>query len=381
MDHSPKIKLLLVNRAQYGYHVDPYKYSVYLKNDFEVTHISWYYGLPKIHQEGVEIKYISRKGNPIQRYIRFLSAVHKEIRSHPYDMIFMIYFMGCSIIRFLNPSRNFNVDIRTGADTDSPLKNRMKDILLVEECKTFGNISIISENLSKNMGFKNAHFLPLGGECFSSENSQKYGLYMLYVGTLENRNIMTFVNGFHRFYLEFLNKPKSKPLHLTIVGDGPGGELDEILAYIQKNQLQDVISTEGYVHNDLLHHYFKKSNIGVSFVPITEYYQDQPPTKTYEYLLSGLTVIATATNENAKIVNEKNGVLIQDKIEDVVSGLQILSNRMESYHPEEIRQQMADHQWIKIVQGNLKPYLIKLALHKAIKISHLPDPSKQFIKK
>ncbi|WP_439483330.1 glycosyltransferase [Cyclobacterium plantarum] len=176
--------------------------------------------------------------------------------------------------------------------------------------------------------------------------------------------MMVFIKGFHQFYLELLNKPKPKPLHLTIIGDGPGGERDEISAYIQKNKLQEVISTEGYVHNDLLHHYFRKSNIGVSFIPITAYYQDQPPTKTYEYLLSGLAVIATATNENVKIINEKNGLLIQDSTEDVVSGLQILASRMETYQPEEIRHQMEDHLWIRIVQDNLKPYLIKLLSQK-----------------
>ncbi len=154
---------------------------------------------------------------------------------------------------------------------------------------------------------------------------------------------MIFVKGFHRFYLELLSNPSSKPIHFTIVGSGSGGEQEEISAYIQKNQLPDVISMEGYVHIDLLHHYFKKSNIGVSFIPITDYYQDQPPTKTYEYLLLGLAVVAIATKENIKIINEKNGVLIQDTTEAVFSGLQVLAKKMESYQPEAIRKQMEDY--------------------------------------
>ncbi|SHM41946.1 Glycosyl transferases group 1 [Cyclobacterium lianum] len=360
MDYQARRKLLIVNREQYGYHVDPYKYTVYLKKQFEITHLSWDYGLPKISQEGIEIKYISRSGNKLSRYLRFLGAVHKEIRNHSYDLIFLVYFMGCSIIRLLNASGVFNVDIRTATDSTNPLKNRFQDLVLLAECKTFKNVSIINENLSENMGFKRTHLLPLGGECFSTENKQKDGLYMLYVGTLENRNMITFVKGFHQFYLELLKKPTPKPIHFTIVGDGPGSELEEIKEYVRKNQLQEVISTEGYVHNDQLHHYFRKSNIGVSFIPITDYYQDQPPTKTYEYLLSGLAVIATATNENVKIVNDKNGVLIQDTVEAVKSGLQLLDQRLERYHPEEIRQQMRDHHWEKIVAENLRPYLISL---------------------
>ncbi|MBD3628648.1 glycosyltransferase [Cyclobacterium sp.] len=361
MNPPPKIKVLIVNRAQYGYHVDPYKYSVYLKKDFNITHLSWDYGLPRIHQEGIEIKYISRNGNSLQRYVRFLTAVHKEIRNHPYDLIFMVYFVGCSIIRWLNTSRTFIVDIRTATVDDSPLQNRLKDILLVNECKGFEHISIVSENLARKIGLKDAHILPLGGECFSTENSKKDGLYLLYVGTLENRNMMTFIKGFHQFYLGSLGENINRPLHLTIVGNGPGDELKEIMAYIQKNNLQQVISTEGYVQNDLLQPYFEKSNIGVSYVPITHYFQNQPPTKTYEYLLSGLSVLATATHENAKVINEKNGVLIQDKTADVVSGLQLLVQRMEKYQPEKIRKQMSGHLWEKIAQENLRPYLMGLA--------------------
>ncbi|NHE57116.1 glycosyltransferase [Cyclobacterium plantarum] len=374
MERSSKLKLLIVNKDQFGYHVDPYKYSVYLKEDFEITHLSWDYGLHKIHQNGIEVKYISRRGFKLLRYFRFLRAIHNEIRNHAYELVFMIYFPGCSLIRRLHPTRTFNVDIRSRTVTNSPLRNRMRDLLLVNECKTFRHISIISQSLSHNLGFKNTHYLPLGGECFSGENTQKDGLYLLYVGSLDNRDIMIFVKGFHRFYLDLMSDPDAKPIHFTIVGSGSGGEQEEIWAYIQKNQLQDVISMEGFVHNDLLHHYFKKSNIGVSFIPITDYYQDQPPTKTYEYLLSGLAVIATATNENIKTINEKNGVLIQDKPEAVLSGLQVLANRMESYQPEAIRKEMENHLWIRIAQDNLKPYLMKLALYRVKKSQVLPIP-------
>ncbi|WP_439483329.1 hypothetical protein [Cyclobacterium plantarum] len=178
MDYAPKTKVLIVNREQFGYHVDPYKYTVYLKEDFEITHLSWDYGLPKIHQGGIEIKYVSRKGNKVLRYLRFLTAVHKEIRSQSYGVIFMIYFMGCSLIRFLNSSKVFNVDIRTGTDTNSQVKNRILDLLLVKECKTFEHISIISENLSKNMGFRKTHYLPLGGGVlFFGKFTKRWSIY------------------------------------------------------------------------------------------------------------------------------------------------------------------------------------------------------------
>lgn len=41
---------------------------------------------------------------------------------------------------------------------------------------------------------------------------------------------------------------------------------------------------------------------------MTEYYDSQPPTKTFEYALSGLYVLATKTRENEKVITNDNGV-------------------------------------------------------------------------
>ncbi len=135
MELSSKLKLLIVNRDQFGYHVDPYKYSVYLMEDFEITHLSWDYGLPKIHQNGIGIKYISRRGFKLLRYLRFLRAIHNEIRNHAYDLVFMIYFPGCSLIRTINPSTTFNVDIRSRTVTNSPLKIESGIFFLLKSAK------------------------------------------------------------------------------------------------------------------------------------------------------------------------------------------------------------------------------------------------------
>ncbi|MDN3686556.1 glycosyltransferase [Cyclobacterium jeungdonense] len=350
--------LLIVTKSQYGYHIDPYKFGYYLKNDFQITHLSWDFGLPKITVPGVQTKYLTREGSKAMRFFQFLKQINKEIKTGNYDLVFLVYFPGCSFLLRENPQQIFNLDIRTATDTDSSLINFCKDKLLKWESSRFPRLSILSHGLAKKLGFKKYHFLPLGGERFCTINKSFDQANLLYVGTLENRNLLVFIRGFHKF-LKSLDTAYPS-ISLTIVGDGPGNERSEIENYIQSNHLEKVIKTTGYVHNDLLHDYFEKANVGVSFVPITPYYTHQPPTKTYEYLLSGLPVLATATEENAKIISDDCGVLVQDSEEAVTSGLTKLMQRLKEFDSEKIRQACSENSWQNISKNNLRPYLESL---------------------
>ena len=348
--------LLIVTKSQYGYHIDPYKFGVYLKNDFRICHISWDFGLPKIQGEGVQTKYLSRTGTKASRFFRFLREINTEIQTGAYDLVFFVYFPGCSILLQQNPQQAFNVDIRTATDTDSLFLNYWKDRLLRWETGRFPHRSILSHGLAKRLGFDHYHFLPLGGERFCSQDKTFEELHLLYVGTLENRNLLTFIRGLHRFIRHSKGTPVP-PISCTIVGDGPGNERADIEEYIQSNDLKKLIRTTGYVHNDQLYGFFEKATVGISFVPITPYYTHQPPTKTYEYLLSGLPVLATATEENAKIISDTCGVLIADTEDGVVEGLEKLLQNLKRFDSNTIRQVCSEHSWQTIAQTNLAPYL------------------------
>jgi glycosyltransferase involved in cell wall biosynthesis len=90
---------------------------------------------------------------------------------------------------------------------------------------------------------------------------------------------------------------------------------------------------------------------------MTDYYDVQPVTKTFEYLLSGMPVIATNTSENRKVINQGNGVLIGDTAEDFYTGLKtILKNRL-FFDSVKIRNNSMEYTWYNIVDKNLKIYL------------------------
>ncbi|WP_339923302.1 glycosyltransferase [uncultured Cyclobacterium sp.] len=348
-------KILFVTKSQYGYHIDPYKFGCYLKNDFQITHISWDFGLPKIKTNGINTLYISRKGYKLIRLKRFLIQLSKEIKTQKYDLVFLVYFPGCSYLLWNNSKVIFNIDIRTATDTKSNFTNFWKDAILKWECSQFKHLSILSYGLAKKLAFKKFHYLPLGGEKFCYKYKTFDQLNMLYVGTLENRDLLTFVKGLHRF-IRSTNKV-SPTISFTIIGDGPGNERQEIEDYIKENHLNETIRTLGYIHNDQLNAYFEKANIGVSYIPITPYYTHQPPTKTYEYLLSGLPVLATATNENIKIIDESCGILIQDHEEDIAQGINRLTRQLKHYESEKIMQICLNQSWVNISRNNLRPYL------------------------
>lgn len=349
--------ILIVNKEQYGYHIDTYKYCVYLSKKMNITYICWDEGKERIITNGVKCIYLTKEGNIINRFRILFRNIKKEIQKNNYELIFLVYFFGCSLLKLLIPKYKYNLDIRTIAVTHSKIRNIFYDNLLKIESLAFENISVISENTGKQVDIEKFFVLPLGGESIVKTDYLSKETNLIYVGTLSNRNIMNLVFGFN-IYLR--NHPLKNKSTLTIIGDGINNELAVIHKFIKENSLEKNIITTGYIKNDELNTFFEKATCGVSYIPITPYYQNQPPTKTYEYLLSGLPVLATNTKANAKIVNKSNGVLIQDDPDSVAEGIFEISEQISSYDPKKIKKDMEGSLWENIVNKTLYPYLIDI---------------------
>jgi glycosyltransferase involved in cell wall biosynthesis len=149
---------------------------------------------------------------------------------------------------------------------------------------------------------------------------------------------------------KFYNIYKNK-IHIsyTIVGDGTDDEVKNMKNNIEKLNLSNVVNMVGRVPFDALNTYFDNHNVGVSFVPITDYFDVQPVTKTFDYLLSGMPVLATATYENKLVINAVNGVLIRDSSEDFFDGLEEIFKMRKYYSSEKIRSSVSHYHWDKIV--------------------------------
>jgi len=348
--------LLIVNQSQFGYHIDYYKYCKYLKNDFDISFICWDYGWNKITEEGVAVFYISRKGNIVSRNLRFIMDVISFIKNNLTDLVFIHYFRGCSLIKiFTDRKTKIHLDIRSGSVSVNPVQRNMQNFLLRMESSLFKSVSIISEGLKMHLRIpEHAFILPLGADKMILNSRPLHRLSLIYVGTLYNRNIEHTIEGLTLF----LGKNAEADIHYTIIGTGWNNEEEKLRNTIRKFRLDDHVELKGYVHHDQLKEYFEKANVGISYIPEKPWYEFQPATKTFEYLMAGMPVIATGTYENKKIISEENGIIIKDVPVSFATGLEMMYNKIGSYDPETVRATVSDYKWTNLT-GRLKELLLE----------------------
>jgi glycosyltransferase involved in cell wall biosynthesis len=202
------------------------------------------------------------------------------------------------------------------------------------------------------------HICPLGANELDISPREFSAIRLLYVGTFFNRHLDDTIRGFARYYIEYSGH---LDIQYTLLGDSPDGEGQKLRKLVQELGLAHVIQFAGYVPRHKITRYYEQSNIGVSYVPIVPYYDCQPPTKTYEYLLAGMPVIATATSENRKIINRRNGILIQDTQTEFYRGLCEITEYLESFNSQEICKSVSGNSWHNIMINNKLPYIERIA--------------------
>ena len=353
-----KKKLLIFSTSQFGYLIDSYKYAQYSRPYFDITYLCWDYSRPKLTLDNVNVRYVSRQGNLIARNLRLLYALYKEINRDSY-LVFANYTPGISIIKLLCFKRRILIDVRTLSVNPRKLVRLFSDIILKCELLFFNHISVVSREVASKLILKDYYLIPLGGESFCDQEKSFERLHLLYVGTLQGRRILDCVKGFHNYLKRLEHSVKAKTF-LTIIGDSPDGEQEEIKQYVNANGLEINVKTEGYVRNENLGSFFEKANVGVSYIPLTNYFDGQPPTKTYEYLLSGLPVIATRTKANQKIVNDYSGVLVDDDVDSFQQGIVALAANSLRFQSDKIRSHYSDSLWKSIVDEIFSPKVSSL---------------------
>ena len=344
-----KRKLLMVNHSQFGYHTIYVHYARYLKTDFDITFLCWDYRLKLIEEPGITIQYVSRKGNKIARNVRFIKTISSLLSTSSYHCVFIKYFFGCFVIPFIFNKKQFiHLDIRTGSVIANSFGRKLSNFILRIESRFFNSISIISTGLRTYLKVRgDAYILPVGANSIPVVRYVKNKIELLYVGTFANRNIEDTVEGLGLF----LHKNFDANISYTIIGDGSVSELESIKKNIRKYSLDKYVSLMGYVPHSELVSYYEKSSVGVSYVPITPYFNYQPSTKTFEYLMAGMPVIATSTYEHRQIINDVNGIIIDDTPESFANAITQLHEGFTGYKEQKIRSSVAEYEWTKIVTG------------------------------
>jgi glycosyltransferase involved in cell wall biosynthesis len=351
-------KLLIINKEPFGRITDTYKWCEYLKDEYSITFLclSPQNG-EKNKLENINIKYIKSYKNKTLRGVLYILTCLWHLLWFK-GKIIIVYFDYCEIFKKFFPWKKMNLDIRTLSVTKDQHYNDKYNMKLCKVCDLYDSVTIISEDISEKMNIhnKNAYILPLGADTISNFPKKYDSIKLLYVGTLYNRNIEQTIHGLNYF----IKKYPDASIEYNIIGSSSGDELEKILELTKKFNIEQYVSCHGYIPYNKLKPFFNTSNIGVSYVPITDYYDNQPVTKTYEYILSGLYTIATRTKGNQKVITNQNGLLIDDNAEDFFKALEYIYINKNKIKEHEIRQSLANCTWKSIVNEILKPILQKI---------------------
>lgn len=350
-------KLLIISRQQFGYLVDIYKWCEHISENYQVDVVT-FDGKEKItlDKPNVKIHYVSYKGNKTLRGIRYILVSLWHMFFFRGDIV-VEYFSGCNIFKKLLPWKKMILDIRTLSIKKDEGLRRKENNAIKNSCQTFDFTTIISEGTRDAISLdkQRSAIVPLGSDVISTTEKSFDTFRLLYVGTLSGRDIYKTVKGLAIFRKEH----PEVTIHYDIVGDGYNNELNKLKDLVKELNIADYVTLHGFKPHTQIKDFFGKCNIGVSFVPITECYNHQPPTKTYEYILSGLYTIATETFCNSNIINEKNGILIKDTEEDFANAINYIYKNSREFNSSVIRETLLESTWENIVRRYLLPCLNK----------------------
>jgi len=346
-----KPNVLIINKSQFGYHTDTFYYCKYLSDNFNVTYLCFDENNKKQKISNVNVIYVCWKGSFFYKAFNFFKEIYKEINLNKYHLIFVVNFSFCFITRFFNLSANFILDLRTGSVRKSPFSRFCEDFMTKINFLFFKHKTIISKSLANQFKVQKYTELPLGSEIISSSNKNFDYLKLLYVGTFSNRRIIDTLKALEIF----VNKNLSNNLICyTIVGFGTKEEEINISKAIIKFNLSHIVNFVGRVSLDKLEKYFDTHNVGVAYIPQTNYFDCQPSTKIFEYSLSGLITIATNTAENRKYINKFNGLICEDNSLSLYHALESVSSNLKSFNSNDIRSNFLIYTWKKIVANILR---------------------------
>lgn len=344
-------KVLLISHNQFGYQLSSYYFSYYLRNKFNISYVSFDEGKEKIQIKGVQVYYLKKDNESlIKSYLKFIWFIISFIRTKKPDSILIKYFTFCFIIPVIS-FRKIILDIRTASVSSSPIKNSVMNFILRVETLFFNILIILSGSLKDRLALPRAIVVPLGAEPKGFSTKTFDSLNLVYIGTLNNRNIEKTVVGLYLFRKMY----PCIDINYTIIGDGKDNFKSNIEKHITRFNLDKYVTLEGYVLHTRIAKYLTNSNVGVSFVPLTKYYDKQPPTKTFEYLFAGMPILATNTFENRMVVNDQNGILIKDNPQSFAIGLRELWINKENWNSMNIADTISKYTWENIVKLKLFP--------------------------
>jgi len=359
------MRILVIDRGPFGHLIDAAKLCEYLGRNHEVTYLGFNavtfmnHGTSEVPHSFVKLLMVPIHPRFIIRCWRWYLTSLREV-TRDYDIVYVYHFPGCSALRCVRPGRPMILDIRSGGVSPSQFKRRLHDMTERLDAKFFKNVAIISEGLRRKLGIteRKAHILPLGADRYELPAKTFDALHLLYLGYFyRGRELEKTIRAFARLYHERVDDIE---MTYTLVGGAEGQEAAFLRQVAVDAGVGHVVRFPGFVSHERIADYLASCNIGMAYVPITEFFDHQPSTKTFEYLMAGMPVLATGTIEHRRLITETNGIVTDDSEDAVFAGLQQLFTTRHRFDSLEIRRSVQPYCWEDIVLKNCLPYLERI---------------------
>jgi glycosyltransferase involved in cell wall biosynthesis len=235
----------------------------------------------------------------------------------------------------------------------------VENILIRLESWLFSRGFVVSEELRRELRISDAFVLsPQGAQKPKEIVAKSWSrLRLLYVGTLHNRRLHEFVQGLAIYVsadgIGIIDE-------FIIIGHGSGSDRQRLVASIEAAGLS-IVKFVGEIRHPNLQPFLDRGNVGVSYVPVTPYFNLQPVTKTSEYRLNGMAVLATNTVGNKKVIRDEDGVIHGDNPNAVAQALRELVRRRDLFKSSEIQQRALPECWEEIVSTVVEPAMLSFA--------------------
>lgn len=352
-------KLLIAPKCQYGYNTDYYQMANRLaEKGISVEVVCFDQGYRKLDPpDNVHVKYVPRTANKAGNYTRHVLEIAKTFMKHRKSLDWAVVSSTIELsgilpflLKLAKPQMKWIMDIRTCSVVPSKKKRQLNDLLTLHSSRFFDRVTVVSELVAKRMNIFEFNVLPLGAECYIDLKKKQLdpkNINFLYVGTFDGRRIEDLIQAFDIVKNKLAPDVKSR---FDIVGYGEREAVTlEVTDAIGRAQHKDSIVYHGRKSHKEIHELFETATIGFSYVPQTDFFDVQPPTKTYEYIMNGIVCIGTNTKANAQIIYADNGVLTEDNVDSLVQSIEQTVARLGDFNSLKISRTVSDSKWENIV--------------------------------
>lgn len=347
--------IIIINTTQFGYHIDSLMYTRFVdKRRYAVSYMCFDLGFDKVHENDVRVIYVKVHKNKLFRHIKFIQSLRIILNeSNKKYQIFHVYNKFNLLVRLLFWKQHTILDIRTGSLAENEIIRRYKNFEIKVTSLFYKRISIIAHSLAKEIGIMKESYklLPLGGLMYDLIPKTFEKLRLLYVGTLDKRDLHVTIAGIGDYIKKFPEKVES----YDIVGSGEPILFSNLQKQIDRLGLSEIVKLHGRKkHEDLLP-FFEKCNVGIVYVPLRPYYNFQPSTKLFEYVLAGMPVIATKTYENKVALNINSGVLCSDNADSFCDAISMIKDKSNYWDSDQIKNLYKKNEWSYITKHYFEP--------------------------